>query len=79
MIKRSIIVLIAAGAIWAGCSSDVSIMKRVEPSTEETAVINEPESGPEDSQSGSTTEEPAAEPSGEMTELTVGFAEIHFR
>ena len=55
------------------CSSDVSIMKRVDepPSDSDSAIVdndtdnNEPSDG-----------QPADEPSDEMTELTIGFAEM---
>ena len=54
------------------CSTDVSIMKHPgEPSQEDSSVIID-----EPSQPGS---EPSQEPSSEMTDLTVGFGEIHFR
>ena len=54
-----------------GCSSDVSIMKRVDdaPSDTDSAIIDNDNPEPSDSQ-------PADEPSDEMTELTIGFAEM---
>jgi len=67
--------ILALTLLLIGCSSDVSIMKRADADTdnEETAVVDEP--------SSPTTEpsEPSNEPSTEMTNLTIGFGEIHFR
>jgi hypothetical protein len=45
-----------------------------EPSGEETAVVNQPSSEP-----GEPSNEPTEEPSSEMSDLTIGFGEIHFR
>ena len=56
---------------FISCSSDVSIMKRPdqEPSSETGSVDTEETAVTEPS-------EPGSEPSSEMTELTIGFAEI---
>ena len=55
------------------CSSDVSIMKQNDPLPEETA------SPEQQIETGEPSIEPSSEPSSEMTELTIGFGEIHFR
>ena len=55
------------------CSSDVSIMKRVDEKTnDDSAIIDEIDTETEDD-----TQE--LEPSDEMSELTVGYGEIHFK
>ena len=56
-----------------GCSSDVSIMKQYDEEVEETGspIIAEPDSSP--------SSEPTAEPSNEISELTSGYGELHFR
>ena len=60
--------------LLASCSSDISIMKRQtsEPSEETGSTTSEPESQPD---SGPDTNEPDST----MTELTIGFGDIHFR
>ena len=72
--------IISLLVILTGCSSDVSIMKRPDEKTNNDSAISdttdtetqaEPAGEPDDTQS--------SEPSDEMTELTVGYGEIHFR
>ena len=63
------------------CSTDVSIMKRPgENSNNDTAMASTTD---EDTQGNQTDEpgssEPSSEPANEMSELTVGYSEIHFR
>lgn len=71
--------IISLLVILSGCSSDVSIMKRYDDSppddSNNNTVVDETETTVEDSAQPGT--EP--EPSDEMTDLTVGYSEIHFR
>ncbi|HCT50956.1 MAG TPA: hypothetical protein DF712_00710 [Balneola sp.] len=61
-----------------GCSSDVSIIKRYDEAPQDTGEsildTNEPATEP-----ANEPGEPSEEPSGEMSELTIGYGEIHFR
>ena len=58
------------------CSSDVSIMKRTDEKTnDDSAIITDAEQQTEDL--GDDTQTP--EGSGEISDLTIGYSEIHFR
>ena len=62
------------------CSSDVSIMKRVdEKANDDSAIVDTTDTEAQTEPSGEPDDAQSAEPSDEMTELTVGYAEIHFR
>ena len=59
-----------------GCASDVSIIKRYDETPSDTSIttaVDETATEPGDSQ------EPVDEPSSEMSDLTIGYGEIHFR
>jgi len=63
--------LLASLLLGAACASDVSIMKNTttEPSDETASPQDLP----------APTDEPAEEPEDTMTDMTIGFGEIHFR
>ena len=63
------------------CSSDVSIMKRVDdnPSDDSAVVTDSTDTEQQSEPSGEPSDTQTSEPSDEMTELTVGYGEIHFR
>ena len=63
--------------VTTGCSSDVSIMKRYDVPVQDT---NDPTVDEEVSSEPSLEpSEPGSEPSSDMSDLTIGYGEIHFR
>lgn len=65
-----------------GCASDIAIITREEKTTSDSGLVStenetsEPDDTVENEPSDDTTSQPTSEPSSEMTDLTIGFAEI---
>ncbi len=73
---RTLVMLLS----FFGCSSDVSIMKRPDEKTnDDSAIVDSTDTEQQSSPSSEPDDTQAPEPSDEMTELTVGYSEIHFR
>lgn len=63
--------------VLLGCGSDIAIITKQEKTQDTSEIINEPSTTLDPS--SEPTAEPASEPGSEMTDLTIGFANIHFR
>ena len=76
MKTRTLVILLG----FFGCSSDISIMKRPDEKTnDDSAIVDTTETEQQADSSSSPEDTQTPEPSDEMTDLTVGYGEIHFR
>ena len=69
-------------SFFFGCASDISIMKRQNEETNDTAVkdtITEASEEPSIEPTEEPSEEPSSEPGDDISELTVGYGELYFR